>query len=122
MIGDRKSTRIEDSDFPNAKKNQLILFAMESRRHYLRAESAAAAVDYAPEGLVPTVRQHVPFQPPPRTGTPPLHLATLPLAYEVVAPCLGVDMSYLKERGTKITCQTNDSLFFSFLSLSLPHF
>lgn len=91
---------------------------MESRRHYLRAESAAAAVDYAPEGLVPSVRQHVPFQPPPRTGTPPLHLATLPLAHEVVAPCLGVDVSYLKERG-KITCQTNESFPFLF-SFSLP--
>lgn len=90
---------------------------MESRRHYLRAESAAAAVDYAPEGLVPSVRQHVPFQPPPRTGTPPLHLATLPLAHEVVAPCLGVDVSYLKERG-KITCQTNESFPFLFLLFS----
>lgn len=70
----------------------------ERESRYLRAESAAAAVDYAPEGLVPSVRQHVPFQPPPRTRTPPLHLATLPLAHEVVAPRLGVDVSYLKIR------------------------
>lgn len=65
-------------------------------RHYLRAESAATAVDYTPEGLVASVRQHVSFQPPSRTGTPPLHLAALPLADEIITSGLRVDVRYLK--------------------------
>lgn len=88
----RNRTRLNETRLSISKKER------ERESRYLRAESAAAAVDYAPEGLVPSVRQHVPFQPPPRTRTPPLHLATLPLAHEVVAPRLGVDVSYLKIR------------------------
>ena len=64
--------------------------------HYLRAESAAAAVDYAPEGFVASVGQHVSLEPPSRTGTPALHLAALPLADEIIASGLRVDVRYLK--------------------------
>lgn len=63
---------------------------------YLRTESAATAIDDAPEWFVSAVGQHVPLQPPPRTGTPPLDLAALPLAHEIVAASLRVDVRRLQ--------------------------
>lgn len=80
----------------SSKRKRRCLRQPSNTRHYLRAESAATAVDYTPEGLVASVRQHVSFQPPSRTGTPPLHLAALPLADEIITSGLRVDVRYLK--------------------------
>ena len=66
--------------------------------HYLRAESATTAVDDAPEGFVAAVGEHVSLQPSPRAGTPSLHLAPLPLADEIVAARLRVDVRRLQSR------------------------
>ena len=82
--------------------------------HYLRAESAAAAVDYAPEGFVASVEQHVSFEPPSRTGTPPLHLAALPLADEIIASGLRVDVRYLKRTRGFPTMNTSETFLFFF--------
>lgn len=60
----------------------------ENDLSYLRAESVAAAVDDALEGLVAAVGEDVSLQPSPRAGRAPVDLAALPVADEVVAASL----------------------------------
>lgn len=81
---------------------------------YLRAESAATAVDDASKRFIAAMRQNVSLQPSTGTRGPTLHLAALPLTDEIVAASLRVDVLGLRGTITHIS-----ALYVSLMKLDL---
>lgn len=61
----------------------------------LRAKSIAASIDDTPKGFVAAVREDVSFEPSPRAGRSSLDFTAQPVAHEVVASRLRVDVGSL---------------------------